>query len=112
VAYRSVSVDVDVDISEFSDEAIVGEAIDRGYSVAASTAQIEKLKGRRKCVPEGLLVHNSNPWEMELTDIREALLERRVDDAMVILDRVLNPKFKHAKDCQEKYEKARVKPSA
>lgn len=90
--YRSGRISIDVYVSEvidaISDEVLVEEVNERGLNVAA----------------------NSNyevDVEAELHEAYEALVIGRAQEARAILERLIDPKWKSEKACEEAYKAAK-----
>jgi hypothetical protein len=92
MGYGSVTVDVDLDdVLEQVDDDFLREELDRRRRTAA------KLSGQ---------VATSVGGPDFAEDALDAIKKGRIDDAMLILERNLRPKFKESADVIDAYDKA------
>ena len=97
----SITVDVDVDLDQFDLEEIIDEVIQMGFSVSASPETLKKLPSwcREKIEK---LVTRERPILEDMEDILECLRHGRHDQAELIAERVLHPKFSSIEHCKLK----------
>lgn len=102
-----VRIDLSDYIDEFDDADLAREMRSRGYGVYAPPALLAALNATDKS-RHGVEVDNSPSFEDELRALRTCIVERRDDDALALLDRLLQPRFRNLEHCKDEYGKAKA----
>ena len=102
------SVTVDVELDEFHEAEMIEYLLDSGYLVSVPEAKLKALReyDRKKIERTKVLTVSAPPDDAQLAELRECIIQRRMGDALALIDRMAAPKFRTVNDCMERYTKA------